>query len=206
MLVRKWAKISLIGMVDGMPRKPVEVNQECGQRLKLLLKERNITQKDLAARLGYEPQHISNIVRGNRRLNGDIADRITREIFPDVRPEWLLCRDDFKTQAEKELAAKAEWETGQEIARLYDKAFRLFIDGIEDKSGFGLHSQGVDSLIGEYIVVTDKTGKAVGAVPAEAFDQLREELEHYASYLVHLLVKNSMVSLPVSKKGGVEHG
>lgn len=206
MLVRKWAKISLIGMVDGMPRKPVEVNQECGQRLKLLLKERNITQKDLAARLGYEPQHISNIVRGNRRLNGDIADRITREIFPDVRPEWLLCRDDFKTQAEKELAAKAEWETGQEIARLYDKAFRLFIDGIEDKSGFGLHSQGVDSLIGEYIVVTDKTGKAVGAVPAEAFDQLREELEHYASYLVNLLVTNDMVSLPVSKKGGVEHG
>lgn len=206
MLVRKRAKISLIGMVDGMPRKPVEVNQECGQRLKLLLKERNITQKDLAARLGYEPQHISNIVRGNRRLNGDIADRITREIFPDVRPEWLLCRDDFKTQAEKELAAKAEWETGQETARLYDKAFRLFIDGIEDKSGFGLHSQGVDSLIGEYIVVTDKTGKAVGAVPAEAFNKMREELEHYASYLVNLLVKNDMVSLPVSKKGGVEHG
>lgn len=206
MLVRKWAKISLIGMVDGMPRKPVEVNQECGQRLKLLLKERNITQKDLAARLGYEPQHISNIVRGNRRLNGDIADRITREIFPGVRPEWLLCRDDFKTQAEKELAAKAEWETGQETARLYDKAFRLFIDGIEDKSGFGLHSQGVDSLIGEYIVVTDKTGKAVGAVPAEAFDQLRDELEHYASYLVNLLVKNDMVSLPVSTKGGIENG
>ena len=205
-MVRKRAKISLIWMVNDMPRKPVEVNQECGQRLKLLLKERNITQKDLAARLGYEPQHISNIVRGNRRLNGDIADRITREIFPDVRPEWLLCRDDFKTQAEKELAAKAEWETGQETARLYDKAFRLFIDGIEDKSGFGLHSQGVDSLIGEYIVVTDKTGKAVGAVPAEAFDQLRDELEHYASYLVNLLVKNDMVSLPVSTKGGIENG
>ena len=101
-----------------MPRKPVEVNRECGQRLKLLLKERNITQKDLAVRLGYEPQHISNIVRGNRRLTGDIADRITSEIFPDVRPDWLLCRDNFKTQAEKELAAKAEWEVGQETARL----------------------------------------------------------------------------------------
>ena len=205
-MVRKWYEISLIGVMDGMPRKPVEVNQECGQRLKLLLKERDITQKDLAARLGYEPQHISNIVRGNRRLTGDIADRITREIFPDVRPEWLLCRDDFKTQAEKELAAKAEWEAEQETCRLYDKAFRLFIDGIEDKSGVGLHSQGVYSLIGEYIVVTDKTGKAVGAVPAEAFDKMREELEHYASYLVNLLVKNDMVSLPVSKKGGVEHG
>ena len=69
-----------------------------------------------------------------------------------------------------------------------------------------MHSQGVDSLIGEYIVVTDKTGKAVGAVPAEAFDKMREELEHYASYLVNLLVKNNMVSLPVLKKGGVEHG
>ena len=189
-----------------MPRKPVEVNQACGQRLKLLLKERNITQKDLAARLGYEPQHISNIVRGNRRLNGDIADRITSEIFPDVRPDWLLCRDNFKTQAEKDLAAKAEWEAEQETGRLYDKAFRLFIDGIEDKSGFGLHTQGGDSLIGEYIVVTDKTGKAVGAVPSEAFNQMRDELEHYASYLVNLLVKNDMVSLPVSKNGGVEHG
>ena len=205
-MVRKWYEISLIGVMDGMPRKPVEVNQECGPRLKLLLKERDITQKDLAARLGYEPQHISNIVRGNRRLTGDIADRITREIFPDVRPEWLLCRDDFKTQAEKELAAKAEWEAEQETCRLYDKVFRLFIDGIEDKSGVGLHSQGVDSLIGEYIVVTDKTGKAVGAVPAEAFDQLRDELEHYASYLVNLLVKNDMVSLPVSTKGGIENG
>ena len=205
-MVRKRAKISLIWMVNDMPRKPVEVNQECGQRLKLLLKERNITQKDLAVRLGDEPQHISNIVRGNRRLTGDIADRITSEIFPDVRPDWLLCRDNFKTQAEKELAAKTEWEAGQETARLYDKAFHLFIDGIEDKSGVGLHSQGVDSLIGEYIVVTDKTGKAVGAVPAEAFDKMREELEHYASYLVNLLVKNDMVSLPVSKKGGVEHG
>lgn len=189
-----------------MPKKSVEINRECGERLKFLLKERGVTQKDLAARLGYEPQHISNIVRGNRRLTGDFADRITREIFTDVRPDWLLCRDNFKTQAEKELAAKAEWEAGQETARLYDKAFRLFIDGIEDKSGFGLHTQGVDSLIGEYIVVTDKTGKAVGAVPAEAFDKMREELEHYASYLVNLLVKNDMVSLPVSKKGGVEHG
>lgn len=189
-----------------MQRKPVEVNQECGQRLKLLLKERNVTQKDLAARLGYEPQHISNIVRGNRRLTGDFADRLTRELFPDIRANWLLCRDDFKTQVEKELAAKAEWEAGQETARLHDNAFRLFIDGIEDKSGVGLHSQGVDSLIGEYIVVTDKTGKAVGAVPDEAFDKMREELEHYASYLVNLLVKNDMVSLPVSKKGGVEHG
>lgn len=205
-LVRKWAEISLVGMVNGMPRKPVEVNRECGLRLKFLLKERNVTQKDLAARLGYEPQHISNIVRGNRRLTGDFADRLTRDIFPDVRPEWLLCRDNFKTEAEKEAAAKRTWEEGQEATRLYNQAFHCFIDGIEDISGYGLQSQGADSLLGEYIVVTDKNGKAVGAVPAEAFDQMRDELEHYASYLVNLLVKNDMVSLPVSTKGGIENG
>lgn len=34
----------------------------------------------------------------------------------------------------------------------------------------------------------------------------RDELEHYASYLVNLLVKNDMVSLPVSTKGGIENG
>lgn len=189
-----------------MSRKPVEINQECGLRLRLLLRERNITQKDLAARLGCEPQHISNIVLGKRRLTEDSVYRITSEVFPDVRPEWLLCRDDFKTEEEKALAARAAWEEGITTGRLYDQAFRLFIDGIEDKSGYGLHSQGGDILIGEYIVVTDKTGKAVGAVPAEDFNKMREELEHYASYLVSLLVKNNMVSLPVSTKGGIENG
>ena len=118
----------------------------------------------------------------------------------------FLCRDNFKTEAEKEAAAKRTWEEGQEATRLYNQAFHCFIDGIEDISGYGLQSQGADSLLGEYIVVTDKNGKAVGAVPAEAFDQMRDELEHYASYLVNLLVKNDMVSLPVSTKGGIENG
>lgn len=189
-----------------MPKKPFKINRECGERLKILLIERGMTQKALAARFGYEPQHISNIVRGNRRLTEDFADRLTREVFPDVRSEWLLCRDDFKTEAEKELAAKTAWERDQQATRLYDKAFRCFIDGIEDVSGYGLHSQGFDILIGEYIVITDKSGKAVGAVPAGALDKLRDELEHYASYLINLLVKNDMVSLPIPKNGGEGNG
>lgn len=188
--------------MNSVPRKHIEVKSECGMRLSLLLKEHHVTQKHLAELLGYEPQHISNIVRGKRRLTEDFAERVSGEIFGDVRPEWLMCRDDFKTEAEKEEFSKKKWEESQKLEVYYEEIFRCFIDSIEDVSGYGLHSQGVDDLIGEFIVVTDKSGQNVGAVPVESFYKLRDEVEHYASYLVHLLIKNEMQHLPITKKGG----
>ena len=50
-----------------MPRKKVEVNPECGLRLKWLLRERGIKQIELARKLNYEPQHVSSIITGRKR-------------------------------------------------------------------------------------------------------------------------------------------
>ena len=71
-----------------MPRKKVEVNPECGLRLKWLLRERGIKQIELAKKLNYEPQHVSSIITGKKRLTPETAYQIA-DMFR-VRAEWLL--------------------------------------------------------------------------------------------------------------------
>lgn len=189
---------------DYMSRKHIEIDPECGRRLKGLLIRNKVPQCDLATKLGHEPQHISNIVRGKRRLTPDLAQRIVDEVFPSINVEWLLNRSDCETIEEKEKFSKKVWEENHKAALLYDKAFRCFIDGIEDLCGYGLHSQGTDLLIGDYITVTDSAGEKVGVVPVEAFRGLRSELEDYASFLIRRIIKTEMIPLPGEGKEGVD--
>lgn len=187
-----------------MSRKHIEIDPECGRRLKELLVKNGMTQIELSKRLSCEAQHISNIVRGKRSLTLDTAQRITGVIFPQVRVEWLLHIDDFMTQEEKDAYSKKVWEENHKAALLYDKAFRCFIDRIEDLCGYGLHSQGTDPLIGDYIAITDSAGEKVGAISVETFHNLQSELENYASYLIQRIIKTEMIPLPGEGEEGVD--
>lgn len=184
----------------------IERDKECGLRLKSLLAKRNVTQRSLAKTLNYEPQHISNIVRGERRLTFDLAQRIVDELFPDINVEWLLKRSDFETIAEKEQYSQKMWEEKHKAEMLYDKVYRYFIDGIEDLCGYGLHSQGTNLLIGDYIVVSDSTGGEVGIISVESFNKLREEIENFASYSINRLIKQEMMAIPKSEMDGEDNG
>lgn len=189
-----------------MSRKRIEIDPECGRRLKELLVENGMTQIELSKKLNCEAQHISNIVRGKRSLTLDMAQRIVERVFPWVLVEWLLGISGCKTQEEKDIYSKKVWEENYKAELIYDKAFRLFIDGIEDLCGYGLHSQGTDLLIGDYIAVSDTNGKKVGAIPAESFDRLRREIENFASYSINLLIKNEMEPLPNLTMDGENNG
>lgn len=191
-------------MGDYMSRKHIEIDPECGRRLKSLLAKNKVSQCSLAEKLGPEPQHISNIVRGKRRLTPDLAQRIVDEVFPSINVEWLLNRSDCETIEEKERYSQKVWEENHKAALLYDKAFRCFIDGIEDLCGYGLHSLGTDLLIGDYIAVNDKTGKKVGVIPAESFQNLQSEVENYAAYLIQRIIKTEMEPMPGGGKEGIE--
>lgn len=153
-----------------MPRKKVEINPECGLRLRMLLRENGIKQIDLAEKLNYEPQHVSSIITGKKRLTPEVAYRIA-DMFR-IRTEWLLCQDDYRTQEEKEVAAKQAWEEGQRVSAFYDKVFRCFIESLEDMRGYGLNTGEADPLIGEYVAVTNAIGEPIGAIPAESFQRL----------------------------------
>lgn len=191
---------------DYMSRKRIEIDPECGRRLKSLLAKNKVSQCSLAEKLGNEPQHISNIVRGKRRLTPDLAQRIVDEVFPSINVEWLLNRSDCETIAEKEIYSQKIWEEELKAEMLYDRAFRCFIDRIEDLCGHGLHSQGTDLLIGDYIVVSNSAGEKVGVIPVESFNRLRSEIENFASYSINRLIKEEMMDIPKSEMEGGSNG
>ena len=83
-----------------MPKKKEAINPIVGTRLKTLLASYGMTQKQLAEKLNYTDQHISQIVRGNRRLTVEVAKDIVK-LFPDhIRYEWLMGYDDDSSQFE----------------------------------------------------------------------------------------------------------
>lgn len=83
-----------------MGRRKTEINPVRGERLKELLAENNITQKDLAEKIGYSKEHISFVVVGKRNMPEEMAKIISRH-FPYVRFEWLMGYDNFKTEDDK---------------------------------------------------------------------------------------------------------
>lgn len=83
-----------------MSRKRVEVNPIRGERLKMLLIENGVDQKEFADKIGYTKEHISYIINGRRNLTEDAAQAIIK-LFPGTRIEWLMGYDDFKTNHEK---------------------------------------------------------------------------------------------------------
>lgn len=189
-----------------MPRKRREIDPECGRRLKSLFAKNNIVQSQFAEKINCAPQHLSNIVCGRRQLTPELAQRIVLEAFPHVNVDWLLNLSEFETIEEEERNAAEKWKEHLEIEKLYDRVFRAFIDGVEDLSGYGLHSQGTDFLIGDYIVVSDSNGKKVGVISTKSFDRLRREIENFASYSINLLIKNEMEALPKSEMDGDNNG
>lgn len=81
-----------------MSRKRLEVNPIRGERLKMLLIENGVDQKEFAEKIGYTKEHISYIVNGRRNLTEDAAQATIKQ-FPGTRIEWLMGYDDFKTEA-----------------------------------------------------------------------------------------------------------
>ena len=180
-----------------MGRPKTTINPECGKRLSQLIVNRGKTQKEVAELINVTQQHLNAICKGRKRLTPDMADAIIRKVFPDIRLQWILCTDNFVTEADKEAASEKAWKENIETEKFYDDIFRIFIDGIEDLSGYGLEASATNSLTGDYIVVTDNNGKRIGAVLKEDFDALRNEIEHFASYQLNLLIKNKMIDIPI---------
>ena len=68
------------------------------KRLRELLKDYGISQRELAERIHVDARYISMIACGTRGLSIDMASRIAG-CFPETRVQWLLGLDEFKTEA-----------------------------------------------------------------------------------------------------------
>lgn len=113
-----------------MGRKGVEINPESGKRLSEWLKDIGLTQMELAERVGYTQQYISNVITGKKNMSVQLANEIAaktykpgynvygEEIGADyVRVQWLLCLDDYKTHEDwadnaenkRDITFNSEW-------------------------------------------------------------------------------------------------
>ena len=111
-----------------MARKKEEINPVSGLRLKSLLATKGITQKDFAAKLGYTEQHISQIIKGKRRLTAEMAHKVAEEF--SCRFEWLMGYDDFETLNERLHAiSDADYEIRQSIMKILE--MRMYEIGTE---------------------------------------------------------------------------
>ena len=72
-------------------------NTFSGERVSKLRKRHNWTQEQLAEALDVEPNYISMIETGRRKLPVKRAKQIAL-LFPPLRYQYLLCEDDFETE------------------------------------------------------------------------------------------------------------
>lgn len=99
-----------------MAKKKTIINPEQGLRLKKLLQEERITQRDLSEEIEkhsyrtLSQQRISDIINGRAPLLFEVADVISnlpRFKDYDLLTKWLLCEEDYKNNTEKLLNAVA---------------------------------------------------------------------------------------------------
>lgn len=90
-----------------MGKKKRMLNNESAQRLSDWLSEINMNQTDLAKKIHYSQQYISNVINGKRPMSLEFAQRVSNvtaqgksqryDIDLKIRPQYLLCMDDIKT-------------------------------------------------------------------------------------------------------------
>lgn len=84
-----------------MRKKVQKVNMSPGQRVRLVRSEAGLTQQEFAEELGgLNEKYISMVECGTRNLSKKLAVKIS-EHFPNTTPDWLLCLNDFRTNAER---------------------------------------------------------------------------------------------------------
>lgn len=65
-------------------------------RIKDLLKEKNITGKDLAEKVGVHPVNFSKIINGNSFPKPDLLKKIAEELDVDIRDLFIPTKKDAK--------------------------------------------------------------------------------------------------------------
>lgn len=75
-----------------------------GQRLKQLAKEYSLTREDMSEIINYSCGHISRFYNGSMEIP-DNAAQILSKLW-NIRKEYILCEDDFKTDEEMYLYLK----------------------------------------------------------------------------------------------------
>lgn len=161
-----------------MSRKRTEINPVRGERLRQLLSEQGVDQKDLAEEIGYTKEHISYIINGKRNLTEDAARAIV-QMFPPTRFEWLMGYDGYKTETEKMLSEfndfNNEWKTRLRAVRVLAYLSGYNIELFSDEENEHDVQTVLRAIKNGYKIIKD--GVVVGFCPLERFNLLALDIQ-----------------------------
>lgn len=83
-----------------MPKKAPDNIPEYSKRLRKLIKTKNTNFQELSKLLYVSANYLSLIACGKRKMSPEMAKRIA-EVLPGIRPQWLLCLDDYMTEDDR---------------------------------------------------------------------------------------------------------
>ena len=106
---------------NGRPAKKIKPEQSV--RLKSLLDNEDIKQKQLSAMIPISQQTISKIVQGHAPISNSLAERII-ELFPQYSLQWLLGYVDDR------------YMFAEDYAKHMDEITQLFIQNERDKAKY----------------------------------------------------------------------
>lgn len=103
-----------------MSRPKGEIQAERGLRLKQVILDKNLTQRQFAQEINISQQTISAMINGNANVT-DITAQLVTDKYSEYRYEWLMCIDGFKTHADYEQHQRRELDKiGRAIESAWD--------------------------------------------------------------------------------------
>lgn len=96
---------------------------ESGEKIKILLYENGIKQKDFAVQINMSQKHLSNIINGRKTLTQQNASIIADRL--GVSAAWLLGYSRYRTEEEEERAVKAALVTEWDRTDVYERILEL---------------------------------------------------------------------------------
>lgn len=164
-----------------------ELAKKRGSRVKELLHDHQMRQIELADKIHVTPEHLNAILNGKRTLTLEHAQFIARMF--DVQLEWVMGFSDFKTANDQFCASLDKME---ESAKILHSIIRLAANSqghdieIVDCTGDDqVVSVDADSLY----YVFKKNGLVTAHLSLLDYTKLRDEIFHYAYYLVEKYYK-----------------
>ena len=192
-----------------MPRMKSEINHESALRIKELLDDNDMKQKELAEKLHYSEQHISLILTGKRPLPVETAKEIAR-LFPPVRFEWIMGYDNFRTPTEYAEVPFAKKAADKQFAKqavsmlAATSGYKFEVEGtsgcaISPEDVFGMTKEGreflekhITEIRGDCVYAILLNGEKKGEINIDGFNQIVSEIRDFAEFKLSRLCKGGV--------------
>lgn len=155
-----------------------EINMKIGSRIKDLLKENGMKQKDLMEPLHCSLQNINNFINRGQKLT-QYQEDVLCEIF-GVSLDYLRCRTDYRSIDEEKEAANIN----RKFVRLADKKIAECVMRIVELKGYYFSEDSYDNI---KLTRSTDSKEFYSRIDAEIFSEFIEDVSSYINHKLEMM-------------------